>query len=140
MGEKRQLESQMAALRRIGLAGALTLNTGGMLIVAAAGALLMFLVGGSGSLAWWGALGVLMCGVAGLVHLNLAILRLHAKAQDAQRRRESEARAARIEAWKAREPVARSQREAKASVDDESPGEALPRAGRPRRRAGQGPS
>jgi hypothetical protein len=111
MGEQRQLESQMAALRRIGLGRALALNTSGMLIVAGAGALLMLLAGGPASLAWWGALGVLMCGAAGLVHLNFAIVRLHGRAMEAERRRDAERRAARLDAWRAREPRSRGEQE-----------------------------
>ena len=111
MGEQRQLESQMAALRRLGLGRALALNTGGMLVVAAAGALLMALAGDADSLAWWGGLGVGMCGVAGLVHLNLALARLHRRAVQAEQRRESERRAAQRDAWKAREPRSRSEKE-----------------------------
>ncbi|MEE8394462.1 MAG: hypothetical protein V3S29_00290 [bacterium] len=76
MGERKQLEAQKRALREIGLAGALALNSGGALVTALAGAFLMLLAGDAGALAWWGGLGVAMFGAAGLVHLNLAILRL----------------------------------------------------------------
>ena len=37
MGEKRQLQSQMQALRRIGLTGALAMNSSGSLVVCSAG-------------------------------------------------------------------------------------------------------
>jgi hypothetical protein len=100
MGERRQLQAQLEALRRIGLFAALAMNSGGMLIVAAAGGFLMALSGDRGAYAWWGGLGVLMCGVAGLVHLNWQIVRLHRKARDAIRRREAERRAARRRSWR----------------------------------------
>ena len=93
MGEKRQLESQIEALRRIGLPLALAMNSAGMAIVAAAGALLMALAGGPAALAFWGGLGVTMCGAAGMVHLNWAIVRLHRKARERQKRREAQRRA-----------------------------------------------
>lgn len=75
MGEAAQLEAQRRALRRIGLAGALALNTAGALVTAGAGGFLL-LLSPAGSLAWWGALGVVMYGVTGLVHYNAALLRL----------------------------------------------------------------
>ncbi len=81
MGEKRQLQSQMQALRRIGLAAALAMNSGGSLIVCLGGAFLMALGGGEQSYPFWGGLGVVMFGVAGLVHLNAAIVRLHRRAR-----------------------------------------------------------
>ncbi len=77
MGEGRQLLRQQEALRRIGLAGALGMNTAGMLVVGIGGLFLMALTGGESDRAWWGGLGVVMYGVSGLVHFNWAIVRLH---------------------------------------------------------------
>ena len=84
MGEKRQLQSQMQALRRIGLTGALAMNTSGSLVVCSAGGFLMALGGGEESYPFWGGLGVVMFGVGGLVHLNAAIVRLHRRARQAE--------------------------------------------------------
>ena len=84
MGEKRQLQSQMQALRRIGLTGALAMNTSGSLVVCSAGGFLMALGGGAESYPFWGGLGVVMFGVGGLVHLNAAIVRLHRRARRAE--------------------------------------------------------
>lgn len=81
MGERRQLESQAQALRRLGLAGALALNSGGALLICLSGGFLMVLAGPAESPPWWGALGVVMYGVTGLIHLNLALLRLHRRAR-----------------------------------------------------------
>ncbi len=78
--ENRQLENQVRALRERGLAGALAMNSGGALVTCAGGILLMALAEGSGSHSWWGGLGVVMFGVVGLVHFNLALLRLSRKA------------------------------------------------------------
>ncbi len=77
MGEDRQLEQQRAAIRRIGLARALGLNTFGALVVCAGGGFMMWLAPSPGHLAWWGALGVAMYGLTGLVHFNIAIFRLN---------------------------------------------------------------
>jgi len=77
MGEGRQLQRQQEALRRIGLVGALGMNTAGMLVVGIGGLFLMALTGGESDRVWWGGLGVVMYGVSGLVHFNWAILRLH---------------------------------------------------------------
>jgi hypothetical protein len=81
MGERAQLESQLRALRRIGLGGALLLNSVGSLLVCLGGAVVLFLVPAADSRAGWGALGVVLFGASGLVHLNLAILRLHRRAR-----------------------------------------------------------
>ena len=92
MGEKRQVESQIAALKRIGLAGALALNTAGGAVTMLGGGFLMLLASQAeagfvplantafmpmAKSAWWGGLGVVMFGLAGMVHLNAAIVRLH---------------------------------------------------------------
>lgn len=77
LGEREQWEQQRRAVRRMGLAGALALNSLGSLTVCAGGGVLLLAVRPAGSLAWWGALGVVMFGATGLVHLNLAIWRLH---------------------------------------------------------------
>ena len=80
MGERRQLESQVRALREIGLLGALTLNSTGALIICLGGGFLMALAERVENHAWWGGLGVVMFGLVGLVHYNIAILRLSRKA------------------------------------------------------------
>ena len=76
MGERRQMENQQRAIREMGMPRALAMNSGGALVICAAGGLLMGLAGASGSHAWWGGLGVVMYGVVGLVHFNAAIIRL----------------------------------------------------------------
>jgi len=76
MGERRATEAQAKAIREIGVATALLLNTTGALVIGLAGAILMYLGRPAESHAWWGALGVVMFGITGLVHFNLAILRL----------------------------------------------------------------
>lgn len=76
MGERDQIEAQRRALKRIGVGPALALNSGGALVTALAGGVLMVLAGDAERLTWWGGLGVAMFGVVGLVHFNLAILRL----------------------------------------------------------------
>lgn len=81
MGERAQLESQLRALRRIGLGGALLLNTVGSLVVCLGGAFMALLVPVAESRPWWAALGVVFFGASGLVHLNLAIVRLHRRAR-----------------------------------------------------------
>ena len=80
MGERRQLESQLRALREIGLLGALTLNSTGALIICLGGGFLMALAERTENHAWWGGLGVVMFGLVGLVHYNVAIVRLSRKA------------------------------------------------------------
>ncbi len=77
MGERRQLESQLAALRRIGLPGALMMNSAGSLVVCLGGAFMVALVPVAESPPWWAAMGVVLFGVAEFVHLNVAIVRLH---------------------------------------------------------------
>jgi uncharacterized membrane protein YhdT len=79
MGERRQVENQRQAIREMGVIRALAMNSGGGLVTCAAGAMLMSLAGGAGNNSWWGGLGVVMFGVVGLVHFNLAILRLGKK-------------------------------------------------------------
>ena len=92
MGEKQQRESQARAIRKIGLPAALAMNTGGALVICLGGAFLMLLAGEAESRPWWGGLGVVMFGAAGLVHYNLAIVRLGRKdrpkgTEDTPRRR-----------------------------------------------------
>lgn len=77
MGERAQRESQRRALQRLGLGGALLLNTVGALVICLGGGFLLLLVPVVESRAWWGALGVVLFGASGLVHHNLAILRLY---------------------------------------------------------------
>ena len=77
MGEKRQLESQLAALHRIGLGGALLMNSAGSLVICGGGAFMAFLAPAVESRPWWAAMGVVLFGLAGLVHLNIAIVRLY---------------------------------------------------------------
>lgn len=77
MGEQRQLESQLAALRRIGLGGALLMNSVGSLVVCSGGAFMAFLAPAAESRSWWAAMGVVLFGTTGLIHVNIAILRLH---------------------------------------------------------------
>ncbi|MCZ6472249.1 MAG: hypothetical protein O7A08_14695 [SAR324 cluster bacterium] len=81
MGEKRQSEAQARAIREMGVGRALAMNTAGGLVIALAGALLMVLGRPVESHSWWGGLGVVMFGVVGLVHFNLAILRLGHRAR-----------------------------------------------------------
>ena len=76
MGEKKQKEAQARAIQEMGVGMALLLNTTGALVIGLAGAILMYLGRPVESPAWWGALGVIMYGMSGLVHFNLAILRL----------------------------------------------------------------
>ena len=80
MGERRQRESQARAIRELGIAKALAMNSGGAVIVCLGGALLMLLAERAENRAWWGGLGVVMFGLTGLVHYNLAILRLGRRA------------------------------------------------------------
>jgi len=84
LGERRQLESQLAALRRMGLAAALAMNTAGALLVCLGGALVMALALPAESRGWWAGLGVVMFGAAVLVHVNWGLVRL---ARQARRRR-----------------------------------------------------
>jgi len=77
MGERAQLESQLRALRRIGLGGALLLNTTGALVVCLASGFMLLLLPVADSPAGWAAVGVVLFGATGLLHLNLAIVRLH---------------------------------------------------------------
>ena len=79
MGEKRQAESQARAIREIGLTGALAMNSAGAVVICLGGLFLMSLSRGMDSYPWWGGLGVVMYGVVGLFHFNLAILRLDRK-------------------------------------------------------------
>ena len=75
-GEAAQLESQRRALRRIGLPGALAMNSAGALVVCAGGGFMMALAPAPESHPWWAALGVVAFGGTALVHFNLAIVRL----------------------------------------------------------------
>ena len=77
MGERAQLDSQLRALQRLGLGAALVLNTVGALIVCASGGFIWLLLPAGESRATWAALGVVRFGAAGLVHFNLALVRLH---------------------------------------------------------------
>jgi hypothetical protein len=77
LGERAQLESQRRALRRLGLGNALLMNTVGSLVVCLGGAFIGFLVPVADSPAGWAALGVVLYGASGLVHLNWALVRLH---------------------------------------------------------------
>jgi len=77
MSEARHLEQQREALRRLGLGRALAMNSGGGLVVLLAGAFAMWLSAPPERLGWWAALGVAMFGLSGLVHFNIAIVRLH---------------------------------------------------------------
>lgn len=79
MGERRQLDNQRQAIREMGMMRALAMNSGGGLVICGAGGLLMALAGEAGSHGWWGGLGVVMFGAAGLVHFNAAIVRLGRK-------------------------------------------------------------
>jgi hypothetical protein len=79
MGERAQLESQLRALRRLGLGNALLLNSLGSLLVCLGGALILFLLPALDSRAGWAALGVVLFGASGLVHLNWALVRLHGR-------------------------------------------------------------
>ncbi|HKI99461.1 MAG TPA: hypothetical protein VKB51_13395 [bacterium] len=79
MGERAQLESQRRALRRLGLGNALLMNTLGSLVVCLGGAVILFLVPRLDSPAGWAALGVVIFGATGLVHLNVSIIRLHGR-------------------------------------------------------------
>ncbi len=81
MGERAQLESQLRALRRLGLGAALLLNTVGSLLVCAGGGFILLLLPATESRAGWAALGVVLFGAAGLLHFNLAIVRLHRRAR-----------------------------------------------------------
>ena len=76
MGERNHLESQRRALRSIGLPAAMAMNTAGALVVCAGGAFMMMLAPAPESNPWWAALGVVVFGVTGLVHVNLAMVRL----------------------------------------------------------------
>jgi hypothetical protein len=84
MGEKRQLESQARAIRKLGVGAALAMNSAGALTVCLGGGFLMVLAGEAESHAWWGGLGVVMFGVVGLVHLNAAIVRLARRSERAK--------------------------------------------------------
>ena len=75
-GERNQLEGQRRALRSIGLPAALAMNTAGSLVVCAGGGFMMALAPAAESNPWWAALGVVAFGVTGLVHLNVAMVRL----------------------------------------------------------------
>ena len=75
MGESNQLASQQRAIRNLGVARALAFNSAGGLVTMLAGLLLMVMAPWE-SHGWWGGLGVLMYGVVGLVHFNMAIIRL----------------------------------------------------------------
>ena len=77
MGEARQVAQQREALRRLGLGRALAMNSAGALVVMLAGGFAMWLSGPPERLGWWAALGVAMFGLSGLVHFNIAIVRLH---------------------------------------------------------------
>lgn len=81
VGEKRQLENQLRALKKRGTAGALVMNSAGSLIVCAGGGFIMALAGPAESRGWWAGLGVVMFGLTGLVHYNLAIIRLGRRAR-----------------------------------------------------------
>ena len=87
MGEAQQLARQREAIRRIGLTRALSLNSAGALVIALAGLFLMWLGLPPQRHAWWGGLGVAMFGLSGLVHFNLAIVRLHRAAHSPQNNR-----------------------------------------------------
>jgi hypothetical protein len=86
MGERAQLESQLRALQRLGLGGALLMNTVGSLVVCLGGAVILFLLPALDSRAGWAALGVVLFGASGLVHLNWALVRLHRRARGTPRR------------------------------------------------------
>ncbi|MBI4082822.1 MAG: hypothetical protein HY423_09445 [Candidatus Lambdaproteobacteria bacterium] len=87
MGERAHLESQLRALRRLGLGKALLMNTAGALVVCLAGAFMLFLVPVADSPAGWAAGGVSLYGASGLVHLNWAIVRLHGRLRRRAHRR-----------------------------------------------------
>lgn len=76
MGERNHLENQRRALRSIGLPTALAMNTAGSLVVCAGGGFMMALAPAPESNPWWAALGVVVFGATGLVHVNLAMVRL----------------------------------------------------------------
>ena len=76
MGEHNQREGQRRALRSMGLPAALAMNTAGSLVVCAGGGFMMALAPAAESNPWWAALGVVAFGVTGLVHLNVAMVRL----------------------------------------------------------------
>jgi hypothetical protein len=80
MGEERHLEAQRQALRRVGLAGALAMNSAGALLVGLAGGFILVLAPPEGP-AWWAGLGVAMYGAADFVHLNWGLIRLHRSAR-----------------------------------------------------------
>ena len=79
MSEAGQLERQRQALRRLGLGGALLMNSVGSLLVCLGGAVIVFLAPAVESPAGWAGLGVVLFGASGLVHLNWAIVRLHGR-------------------------------------------------------------
>ena len=76
MGEHNQREGQRRALRSMGLPAALAMNTAGSLVVCAGGGFMMALAPAPESNPWWAALGVVAFGVTGLVHVNVAMVRL----------------------------------------------------------------